>query len=368
MKRIIAFLLIGVAVGLFSCTQETKVYRIGAIVPLSGDAEAYGQVVKSGLMLALEDINAAGGVKGKPLDILFEDDGSDPEKGAQKANSLISGTQVPLIIGGVTSSEALKIASACEAGKTILFSPTASSPKLSGISQFFFRNYPSDTLEGAVMAEYAVRKLKVSKVAVLYLDKEYGQGLTAVFKGRFQELGGTITYEKGYPEGTVDFSPFIKEMKASAPDSIYLPGYYTEIANVLKAIAAEKLPVKILSSGGMASPRIMDMAGDALEGVVFPQAAYDAKSSDPGVQRFVAAYKKKFYSEPDVYAAYAYDSLRVVAQAIDSCVQYPQDLRSRLADVSYKGITGDIEFNDKGDVAITPRMFQVKGGEFVPAD
>jgi branched-chain amino acid transport system substrate-binding protein len=359
-SAVILFLVIG-------CNEEIAVYRIGAIVPLTGDAEAYGQVVKSGLSLALEEINAGGGIKSKPLDIFFEDDATDPNKAIQKANGLIQASKVPLLIGGITSTEALALAPVCEKSKTILLSPSASSPKLSGIGQYFFRNYPSDTLEAPVMAEYAVRKMKIRNVAILYIDKDYGQGLEQVFKKRFTELGGTVTYEKGYAVGTTDFAANITELKANAPDALYLPGYYTEIAAILKELDKQKLKIKVISSGGMASPRILEMAEETAEGAIFPAAPYDPKSNDQSMKKFVAAYKKKFLSEPDVYAAYAYDALKIVAKAIEACSQYPQDLRSHMADVNYHGVTGEISFDQNGDVSVTPRLFQVKDGKFVPA-
>lgn len=353
----------------FACKEELQVYRIGAVVPLSGGQDPYGQEVKSGLTLALEEVNANGGINGKTMDILFEDDKSDEKVAVDRFNELTKGGQVHFIIGGITSNEALAIAPVCNQKKVVCLSPTASSPKLSGIAPYFFRNYPSDTLEGHVMAEYAVRKMKLRSVAIVYVDNEYGQGLDSVFKQRFTELQGQVTAEKAYPKGTTDFAPIIKEIKASPPDAIYLPGYYDEIASALKEIQAQKLNVKLISSGGFASPRVLETAGDAAEGVVFPQPPYDPKSTDHLIESFVSAYKKKFYSEPDVYAAYAYDSLKIAAKAISSCAKYPDDLRERIADISgYKGITGDISFDSNGDVDITPRIFEVKGGQFVPKE
>jgi len=365
-KSLCLLLISALVVG--ACKQEAKVYRIGAVLPLNGSAESYGRSVQNGLMLALEEINKAGGIKGKQLDILTEDDGSDEKKAVEKANSLISSSNVPLIIGGVTSNLALAIEPVCEEKKVVLLSPTASSPKLTGIGPYFFRNYPSDTLEGRVMAEYAVRRMKVRSAAILYIDNEYGQGITKVFKDRFGELGGTISFEKAYPAGTTDFDDYVKQIKANPPDAVYLPGYYTEIAEILKEMKSQKIQAKLMSTQGMAQPMILEIAAEEAEGIVYPQPPYDPDGGDPEIKRFVDAYKAKYPTKPDVQAAFAYDALRIVAKAIENCANYPQDLRARLADTNFRGVTGEVEFTSSGDVNIRPLMFQIKDGQFTPID
>jgi len=352
------------AVLTFACKEEIKLYRVGVVIPLSGAADAYGRNVQNGLRLALDDINSKGGVKGKNLDLLIEDDQSDEKAAVQKVKPMLD--NVAVVIGGITSNVALALAPVCQTGKVVLLSPTATSPKLTGISPYFFRTFPSDTREGRVMAEYAVRRMKIRSVAILYIDKEYGQGLTGVFKDRFSEIGGAVVYEKPYEEGTSDFAPFVKEIKDAKPDAIYLPGYYTEIAKILNEIKKQEVTAKILSGQGMATPMIIEIAGDAAEGVVYPQPPYDPDSKDPAIQQFVQAYRAKYPVKPDSDAAFAYDSLWVVAKAIERCENYPADLRAKLADTSYHGLTGDISFDSGGDVDIEPRMFQVKDGKFEP--
>lgn len=360
---------LGIALIAGGCKEEITIYRIGALLPTSGEAEGYGQQVKHGLMLAMDELNSGGGITGKKIDIFFDDDESSEQKAVQKATNMISTSHVPLIIGGVTSNIALAVIPVCAQKQVVLLSPSASSPKLSGSSPYFFRNYPSDTLEGRVMADYAIRKMNIKKIAILYLDKEYGQGLTGVFKQRFTQLGGVVAYEQGYSEGATDFSAYVKELKTAAPDAIYLPGYYTEIAEILREVKKQQVTAKIISSGGMASPRILEMAADEAEGVIFPQAPYDIQATNPVVQKFVNNYKAKFYTEPDVYAAYAYDALKIVADGIERCgANYPQDLRTRISETkAFHGVTGEISFDSKGDVDITPHIEMVKGGAFVPA-
>jgi branched-chain amino acid transport system substrate-binding protein len=371
-KYLLVVFLLVLAFMIPACKQEAKIYRLGAVLPLSGSMEAYGRNVKNGLILALDEINASGGIKrrgeseGKKIDIIFEDDGTDETKAVNSAKTLIKTAKVPLIIGGVTSSSALALAPVCEAEKVVLLSPTASSPKLSGAGQYVFRNYPSDALEGKVMAEYAVRRMNVRDVAIFYIDNEYGQGLMTVFKERFTGLGGNIQMDHSYPPGTVDFTAAVKELKADPPDGIYVIGYYAEIANILKEINKQKVESKIISVEGLVQPMVLETAADVVEGVIYPQPHYNPESPDPKIQEFVKAYREKFNTKPDIDAAFAYDALRIVAKAIEQSADYPVDLRDRIADVSMRGIIGDISFDSNGDVDIRPEIFQIKGGKFVP--
>lgn len=370
MKRLIpGIIALAIALIAGACKEEISIYRIGALLPTTGEAEGYGQQVKHGLTLAMDEINAAGGIQGKKIDIFFDDDESNEQKAVQKATNMISTSHVPLIIGGVTSNIALAVIPVCQQKQVVLLSPSASSPKLSGISQYFFRNYPSDSLEGRVMADYTVRKMNVKKVAILFLDKEYGQGLTNVFKQEFTSLGGIVSYEQGYREGATDFSAYVKEIKFAAPDAVYLPGYYTEVAYILRELKKQDVHARVISSGAMGSPRILEMAEEEAEGVVFPQAPYDTNNTNPVVQKFISNYKAKFYTEPDVYSAYAYDALKIVASAIEKCGdKYPQELRTRVAGITgFHGVTGEVGFDSKGDVDVIPHILQVKGGAFVPA-
>jgi branched-chain amino acid transport system substrate-binding protein len=365
MKLSAGILLVVLTVLSFACKEELKVYRVGAVIPLSGAAETYGRNVSNGLKLALEEINAAGGVKGKPLDVLTEDDETNEKTAVEKLEQL-SRSGAHVTIGGVTSNLALAMVPALEKNKMVLISPTATSPKLTGMSQYFFRNFPSDTREGRMMAEYAVRRMRIRSVAILFVDKEYGQGLTEVFKNRFTDLGGNVVYEKAYPEATTDFASYVTEIKEAAPDAIYLPGYYREIADALSEIKKQELTAKLLSVQGMATPMFLEIAGEAAEGIVYPQPPFDPESKNPAIQKFVNAYREKFPTKPDVDAAFAYDALWVVAKAINSCENYPEDLRARIADTNHQGITGEITFDSGGDVDIEPRIFHVAGGKFEP--
>lgn len=366
MKPWIQVCCVFIAILTFACSEEVKVYRVGAVVSLSGSLEAYGRNMKNGMTLALDEINGAGGIKGKKLDIHFEDDMSTEKMAVAKSEELIQNVHVPVIVGGANSNITLAMAPVCEKNKVVLLSPAASSPKLSGIGRYVFRNYPSDTKEGKIMAEYAVRRMKVRTVAIVYIDNDYGQGLESVFKDTFTRLGGAASIVKPYPPNTTDFAAIVKELKANPTDGVYIIGYYTEIAAFLQEVQKQKLTSKLISVEAVAQPMILEIAPEAAEGLIYPQPPFNPDSSDPEIQKFVAAYRAKFPTKPDLDAAFSYDAIKIVAKAIESCSTYPLDLRDRIADTNYKGITGDISFDANGDVDITPHIFQIKGGKFVP--
>jgi branched-chain amino acid transport system substrate-binding protein len=364
MKSSIGVLCVIIAIFTFSCKEEVKVYRIGALVPLSGSLEAYGRNMKNGMTLALDEINAAGGIKGKKLDIIFEDDQSSEKTAVTETEQLVK--NVPLIIGGASSNITLAMAPICEKNKVVLLSPAASSPKLSGAGQYIFRNFPSDTKEGKIMAEYAVRRMRARTVAIVYIENDYGQGLQDIFKQTFTQLGGIVTFLKAYPPNTSDFTAIVKELKANPSDATYIIGYYTEIAAFLGEIQKQKVPTKLISVQAVAQPMILEIASEAAEGLIYPQPPFNPNSEDPAIKKYVSAYRAKFPTKPDQDAAFNYDAVMLVARAIEKCVKYPEDLRARIADTNYRGITGEISFDSHGDVDITPQIFQIKNDQFVP--
>src|SRR5262249_55061652 len=157
--------------------------------------------------------------------------------------------------------------------------------------------------------------------------------------------------------GTQDFSSYIKEIKQMSPNAIYLPGYYADIAVILKEIKTQQVTAKLMSVEGAAQPMILEIAADAAEGLVYPQPPYDPDSKDAQVHHFVTSFKAKYPTKPDIDAAFGYDAMQIVAKAIENSTDYPHDLLNRIADTSIKGVTGDIRFDANGDVNIEPRMF-----------
>src|SRR3989344_5494284 len=177
--------------------------KIGVLLPLTGDGASYGEPARNVFLLAVEEINAAGGIDGKQLELIIEDSKCNGKDATSATSKLINVDKVEIILGGFCSSESIASAPLAEAAKVTLFSAGSSSPDLTGISAYFFRNYPSDASQGKVLAEAAIQK-GWKKVAFLQEQTDYALGVYKAFSSRFEELGGVIVKEEA-PSATVDF-------------------------------------------------------------------------------------------------------------------------------------------------------------------
>lgn len=364
---IISILLASLMVFSFGCVKkEEKEIKIGAILPLTGDGAVYGIKEKEGIELAVEENNATGGIRGKKIKVIFEDSKGEPARAVSAVQKLISQDKVNVVIGDAFSSPTLAIVPIIDKNKVILMSPTASNPKLSNSSEYFFRVWPSDVAEGAVAANLAVKKLNLKKLAILYGNNDYAIGLKEVFSKTIKELGMEILLTEVYNEGDSDFRAQLTRIKKLSPDGIYLAGYAKEFAKIL--VQAKELNIKsqFVSCGTFHEPEILKISGMAAEGVVFVQPYFDRASNDINIQKFVKSYENKFGSEAGVYAAHGYDAANVVIHAMKKGGTTSSEIKNILNNIKdFPGATGSITFIKGGDVIKPMRIMMVKGGHFV---
>ncbi|MBN1460253.1 MAG: ABC transporter substrate-binding protein [Armatimonadetes bacterium] len=343
---------------------------IGSILPLTGDGAAYGIEIKNGIDLAVEQTNAQGGIGGTKLRVIYEDSQGDAKNAVSAFRKLTSQHKVPVVIGDSFSGPTLAIAPIAQREKVVLFSPTASSPKLSSAGPYFFRNWPSDTAEASVVAELAIQKLGKKRCAVLYSNSEYGIGLRDVFIRRVQELGGEIIRQEAFREKDTDFRTQLQNIKSVNPDALYMTGYYQEFAQILKQAKELGLQTQFLSCGTFHEPQVISLSGGAAEGVIFVQPYYDPHSDAQHVREFVNRFEAKFGIAPGLYAAHGYDAAEIVAKAIEGAASFTG---SALADElhqtkDYLGVTGPTTFTAQGDVVKPCRVMTVRNGQFVDLD
>ena len=234
MKRILYLILIlglVISLGIVGCAKKEKEIKIGAILPLTGDFSSHGEDAKKGIELSIEEINKKGGIKGKKIYPIFEDDKMQPSIGVSAFEKLITVNKVHVVLGGIGSSVALAIAPIAEKKKVIFLSPTASSPKLTQAGDYIFRIWPSDIYEGGVMADF-LHNFDIETVAVFYVNNDFGQGLKEIFGKKFKEKGGKVLIEEPYDQGSTDFRAQLSKIKKRNPGGIYLPGYYQEVAKI----------------------------------------------------------------------------------------------------------------------------------------
>src|SRR3990172_5948602 len=222
------------AFGLGCAKKEAKEIKIGAVLPLTGDIAVYGQKMKKGIDLAIKQINSAGGIKGSTIKVLYEDDQGDAKTSVTAVQKLITTSKIQVIIGGAISATALPSVPIIDKNKVVLFSPAATTPKLSGMSKYFFRNWPSDIYDGTAMGEFAKKELKLEKLAVLYVNNEWGIAISRVFAETFKTYGGEIVATENYEQNATDFRTQLAKIKIASPEAIYIPGYLKELINILR--------------------------------------------------------------------------------------------------------------------------------------
>jgi branched-chain amino acid transport system substrate-binding protein len=341
---------------------------VGVVLPFSGEAAPYGEHIRQGINLAVEDVNKEGGIDGQPLQVIFEDSGSDPEIGKAAATKLIQEDKVLSLIGGATSSVTLAILEdvAAPAG-VVLLSPAASSPNLTGKSTYFLRVYPSDTLEGARMADLAGNELRLKRMVIFAVADEYGRGYKRSFVDRYARIKNReVIKVHNFMPGDTDFSAMIAETATLEADSIFLVGYMEPVALLVNAIRDAGITLPILTSGSLTDD-FPSVTGPAAEGVMFASPSFRAIGNQDKVEVFIRDFKAKYGREPEDYAAYGYDALRVMAQVMmgGNLDRGSINLSIRTPASEYKGVTGDISFGNEGDVVASPTTFIVSGGAVV---
>jgi branched-chain amino acid transport system substrate-binding protein len=363
-RRIVVTTFMAAAALAAGCSSEVK---IGAVISETGAVAPYGNQVTRGLDLALEEINAEGGFKGGPIQLIYRDDGTNPEKGVEAVNDLISNEGVKVIIGAVSSPVTLEIAPICEKKEVLLLSPTSSAPRISEAGEFIFRNYPSDILEGTAMADFA-RRLGVRRVAIFALDNEFGSGLAEVFTRRFESKSRRVVKTfRITEEDKASFPDMIQEIKEQEPQGVYLVAYeeiMTELLEQLQAAGCKGLKM----GSGAVTEDLIERAGEAAEHLVYPQPVFEPDSDDPAVKAFVEAFRAKYSREPDIYAAHGYDALKLIVQAMrNTGFALTDEVRRGLHGLKdFSGAAGRTEFDERGDVVRYPKIFVINEGSSVP--
>jgi branched-chain amino acid transport system substrate-binding protein len=341
---------------------------VGVVVSDTGAAAPYGEKVRRGLEVALDDLRAAGGV-GARIRLLYRDDATNPDVGAQVTRELIEKEGVRLVIGAVSSPVTLRIAPLCQSRRTILLSPTSSSPAITAAGDWIYRNYPSDTLEGTSLADFA-RDLGFRRVAVLAVQNEFGAGLSKVFAERFEGDTRRVIRSLAYREGDVEtFGVLAEQLRLLSPDGVYVAGYADDTAGILRALRDAGVRAVVLGTSSMTAEAVR-RAGPAAEGFVFPETSFDPQSLRPAARRFVAAYRARFHEDPDGFAAHAHDALKLLAVAMErEGSADPESVRRGLNAIEdYPGAAGPVAFDENGDVVQYPRLFIVNHGHAEPYD
>ncbi len=291
--------------------------KIGIIAPLTGDGAVYGEPARNVYQLAVEEINAAGGVSGRMIELIIEDGKCNGKDGASAMQKLVNVDKVQVVIGGICSSETLAAIPVGEPQKVVLFSPAASSPDLTGKSAYFFRNYPSDASQGKVLAELAWNEKKWKTVVFIQEQLDYPLGIYKAFSATFEALGGTVTKEE-FPSATTDFRSTITKIKGQNPDAVFVDTQAPAAADrILKQMKELKWSKPILVNDATAGdPKTISDNQAILEGALTAEFGIDP--ANPKFQALLAAYKTKYGTDLPYqsYGQTEYDAIYMIKDAI----------------------------------------------------
>jgi branched-chain amino acid transport system substrate-binding protein len=351
--------------------------KIAAPAAYTGSAAGYGENIKAGVTMKVDEINAAGGINGKKLEVVFFDDQCEPREAATVSTSVVNDPDIVGIVGHLCSSAHLAALPAYVREGIPSITPTATSVAISGKNKdeagkiWSFRNVYRDDFQGKFLADYMDKVMGLKKVAVFYENNDYGIGLKEAFVKEAKQLGLTIVGEEAYKKGDQDYTPQLTKLKAAAPQGLFVAGYYQEGA--LIADQAGKLGMNLPKFGadGFDNVDYVKLGGKATDNT-FLTAPFLAETAGPEAKKFIDAFKAKYNRELDWMSANAYDATAMLAEAIAKVGADRTKIRDYLAGLTtpekgYKGITGNNYFDASGDCLKPAYVKEVKDGKFVPA-
>ena len=337
--------------------------KVGGVAPLSGGVAVYGVECKNGIDLAIEEINAAGGINGKTLEFICEDDEGDPAKSVNAYKKLVTNDGVEYVIGSLTSGCTIALTNLAQNQKILQIAPAATATAVTDAGNYIFRACFIDPFQGRVGGKFAFENLSAKKAAILYdIGNDYSVGLTENFESEFTKLGGSIVSKESYATGDKDFNAQLPKIKAAKPDVVYLPDYYGTVALIAKQLRAQGIDTPIVGADGWDG--LTENAGDeVLNGYYSNHYAEDSDS--PAVQKFVGSFKAKYNKSPNSFAALGYDSVYMLKDAIlKAGTTDGEKVRAAFETTDGDYVTGHITFDEKRNPVKSAVMIQlVKDGD-----
>jgi branched-chain amino acid transport system substrate-binding protein len=348
----------------------TATIKVGEVDPLTGGVSQFGIGCHQGFVLAFEELNAEGGILGQKIELVTEDDQSKPGQSATAVRKLITQDKVVALLGDATSSATLEAAPIAQADKIPMITPTATNPRITEVGDFIFRVCFLDEFQGRVLARFAREKLKAQKVFTLTdVKQDYSIDLLKFFKEEFTKLGGTIVGEQSYSTGDTDFRAQLTPIRAAKPDAVFVPGYYQEVALIVKQGRQIGLTMPFIGCDGWANQTLIAIGGKAVDGCFFSN-HFSPDDQTPIVKSFVMKYQEKYGTLPDTFSALGYDAARLLADAIKRAGSSdPQAIRDALAKTAgFQGVTGEISLDANRNASKPGLIVTVKQGKFEIAE
>jgi branched-chain amino acid transport system substrate-binding protein len=337
---------------------------VGEYGSMTGSEATFGKSTHNGIMLAVKEINAAGGVKGKKIEIKSYDDQGKSQEVGTAVTRLITDDHVTALLGEVASSRSIAGGRVAQQYGVPMITPSSTNATVTQIGDMISRVCFIDSFQGYAMAKFAKDNLKAGKVALLYDQSQaYSKGLKDDFKKAYEGMGGKIASEQAFNGGDQDFSAQLTTIRDTKPDALYVPGYYTDVGNV--AVQARKLGIKVplLGGDGWDSAQLAAIGGDSIEGSYYSN-HYSHQEQRPEVQEFVKKYKAEFGETPDGLAALGYDAARLLSEAMGRAPSLSgKDIAAAIAATKdFHGVTGIITIDPNRNARKPAVILQMKGG------
>ena len=355
----------GAALCCIGATGDT--IKIGGLAPLTGDVSVYGVAVDNGVKMAVEEINADGGVLGKQIEYIVYDEKGDATEAVNAYNKLVQSDNVVAIVGDVTSKPTLAVAQQAAKDKIPLITASGTAENITQAGENIFRACFIDPFQGELMASYASKKLEKKTAAIIYnISDDYSKGLYEAFEAAAGDLGIEVVQVEGYGKGTVDFKAQLTNIKSKNPDVIFLPVYYQDVA--LIAVQAKELGIEAQFLGADGWDGVIGQVDesnmDAVNGAYFCS-QYSAQSDDPNLQAFLSKYKETYGMDASQFAVLGYDAMKMLAQAISEAGSTDSAaITSAMAAIDFTGLTGHMTFDENRNPVKSAAITQIDNGEY----
>jgi len=338
--------------------------KIGVFMSMTGDTANFGISSTNGIKMAADEINAAGGINGKQVELDVQDDRSDPSEAATIVTKFVTQDGVHAILGEVASSRSIAAAPIAQNAKIPMLTPSSTNPEVTKKGDYIFRSCFIDPVQGAAIAQFAARTLGKKRAGIMVDRKnDYSTGLEKFISATFTKLGGEMVITQSYQAGDQDFNAQLTSIKGSNPDVIFVPGYYGDVALIAKQARDKGITVPFVGGDGWDATQLYTIGGKALNGSFFSN-HYSPYDTDPQVQKFVNDYKARYGAIPDALAATAYDAARIMFDAIKRANSLDgKAIRDALAATKdFPGVTGKVTFNENRDAVKPIIMIEIKDG------
>ncbi len=342
-------------------------YRIGVVLPLTGRAATYGERSLNAIHLAADQLNADASFVDHPIKLIVEDSQSLATRAVSAFRKLVDIDKVPVVVGLLTSDEALSCAPVAEQTKTVLFSPGAATTKLKIAGDYIFRNRESTDLQAKAIARACIERSGKDRIAVLHANAANAVSYRDSFIKALADLGGHVMGTVAFNEGKTDYRAEIEQLRALNPKAVYLSGYDTELGIILKQCKEVGFSAMFYASAGAVSKKLLEIAEEGAEGLICATAPFEAGSEEPHIKAFVNSFNERYGKAPDWLAANSYDAIKILAKILKDGAKTSDEIKVGLyATKNFPGVAGTTTFDKYGEVTKPITLVKVISGRFLP--